>query len=459
MSHSLNVIVKIAIAAILIRWGYALALFCWMGIQGLMGPDSTGYISLATSYANSIATGTVHGWQWLGPTPHLMPLFSWTISLCFLIFGPAAGPVAYVLLQGLFDAGTCVLIFGTAAAFASRFAVPAAIAAVVNPTQIVFSGLVYTDTIFVFFCALFLYGSVRWLQTPSMRWGAIIGVGLGAAALTRPMVVPWIAVLLAFLLIAGCRAKALRLARAKTLILAGVLAALCVAPVLARNVAVYGAWSVTAQSGMHLAFWVVPLVREARDATPLTAGAEEIRKRTEDRFGGVPQNPFEESRRYAIVGREALAELGLGAIVKAWLVGSAINLGAPALIIAPPVFALPRTGFFATAGRSSIEKIANFLFRSDNSFYAWILLTGIAGVVVWRISQAIGLSIVMPDGAAWPAIALFGLWIAYVLAINGPVASPKYRLPIEPPLMVLTGATLAALHVRWRSRGGRDADT
>ena len=38
---------------------------------------------------------------------------------------------------------------------------------------------------------------------------------------------------------------------------------------------------------------------------------------------------------------------------------------------------------------------------------------------------------------------LFLLWFLYILAINGPVASPKYRLPIEPVLMVLTGAGLS----------------
>ena len=35
--------------------------------------------------------------------------------------------------------------------------------------------------------------------------------------------------------------------------------------------------------------------------------------------------------------------------------------------------------------------------------------------------------------------------IGYVLVLNGPVASPKYRLPVEPILNVLTGAGFALL--------------
>jgi hypothetical protein len=43
-----------------------------------------------------------------------------------------------------------------------------------------------------------------------------------------------------------------------------------------------------------------------------------------------------------------------------------------------------------------------------------------------------------------------GCWCAFVLAVNGPVASPKYRLPMEPVLMVLAGAGLYAIR-HWRS--------
>jgi hypothetical protein len=41
-------------------------------------------------------------------------------------------------------------------------------------------------------------------------------------------------------------------------------------------------------------------------------------------------------------------------------------------------------------------------------------------------------------------------WCLYILAVNGPVASPKYRLPMEPALAVLTGAGLASLFNRRR---------
>ena len=41
---------------------------------------------------------------------------------------------------------------------------------------------------------------------------------------------------------------------------------------------------------------------------------------------------------------------------------------------------------------------------------------------------------------AFAPVILLCLWIGFILAINGPVASPKYRLPIEPALMIFAGA-------------------
>jgi hypothetical protein len=45
----------------------------------------------------------------------------------------------------------------------------------------------------------------------------------------------------------------------------------------------------------------------------------------------------------------------------------------------------------------------------------------------------------------WASILILASWIGYILLVSGPVASPKYRLPLEPPLMVLSGAGFVAL--------------
>lgn len=64
----------------------------------------------------------------------------------------------------------------------------------------------------------------------------------------------------------------------------------------------------------------------------------------------------------------------------------------------------------------------------------WPRARGAASVRYWRTSLAVLL-----------------LWAGYVLAVNGPVASAKYRLPIEP--LAAFGLALVILALAdWRKR-------
>jgi 4-amino-4-deoxy-L-arabinose transferase-like glycosyltransferase len=434
--------------ALAIRWGYAILIFALMGDTGLQGVDSIGYLADAHNFAAQMHSGSLTGLQWLGPLTYAMPLFQWLMGLCALLFGRDT-PLAYVLLQGIFDAGTCLLICGLARTLNESYAAPAGFAAAFNSTQIVLSGLVYTDTPFLFFSALFLFAAACWLRTFTWKWAALIGLALGAATLTRAFTAPFAPILLLFLVCACAIGKRLSCHHMAQLAGAAAMFSLCVAPVLWRNVSQFGTWSLTPQTGMHLAQWVMPLVKEARDGTPWARSYDDVQRRTAERYLAPAADLFEQSRRYTTIAREGLAELGVGAMANAWSAGAAINLASPAIILSPPVSQLPRTGFYAMPGASPVDKVSNFLFRSDNSTYAWILLAGIIGVLVARVVQLIGLAEVLRHGGHLSTLCLFGLWIAYVLAINGPVASPKYRLPIEPPLMVLTGAGLCVLVRRW----------
>jgi 4-amino-4-deoxy-L-arabinose transferase-like glycosyltransferase len=358
-----------------------------------------------------------------------------------------------VLFQAVIDSGTCLVVYAMAREIAPRFALPSAVAATINPTQIVLSGFVYTDTPFTFFAALSLLGAIRWLRKPTWPAALLVGAGLGAATLFRSVGGPAALFVLLFLLITIAIRRPVHPRLIAQLAVAGVIFAAAIAPVMLRNFSGYGAFALTAQGGMHLSRYVVPLIREAHDGTPWQSGYADTEARKDARFGPADPNPFEESRRYTTVAMDEWRKLGPVATIKAWMFGAVINLGTPAIILSPPVAQLPRTGFYGTHGRSMIDKMWTFLFRSDNALYAWVLLMGILGVAAVRLIQLCGLvALVTTDGRTAIALLLVG-WCLFILAVNGPVASPKYRLPIEPVLMVLTGAGYRLLSPRLR-RGG-----
>lgn len=447
--HARTALLKIFLGALALRWIYGLVLFAAMGPPGLMGADSRGYLGNAETMAGSLLRGDLHGWNWLGSDLGVMPLYPWLVTANVALFGSLA-PLTTVLVQGAIDACACLLIYRIANAVDPRIAVYAAIAAAINPTQIVLSGLIYNDTLFVFCVALFLAGAASWLRGPSWPAALTVGVGLGLAALARIVVAPWVPVmmLVLVLLTAAFFAGRLRPRHAFQIAAMAAIFALCVAPIMTRNLTQYGTLSLTNQGGSHLALWVAPLVREAKDGTSWERGSEEIEKRTRERFPERADNPFTESKHYAEIGREELARLGPIAILKAWGIGAVINLASPAIIISPPIAELPRTGFYATKGDTVFEKIGNFLFHSDNATYAWALLLGVAGLGIVRLVQLCGFFALALDRNSWPVTILLVLWAGFILAANGPVASPKYRLPIEPVLCVFTGAGIALLRRR-----------
>jgi len=440
---------KIFVVALLLRWSYALLMFALMGDAGLESVDSLTYLPDGHDFAAQIASGSLSGWQWLGPLKYTMPLSQWLFGLAALVFG-SAETLGYVMLQGVFDAGTCLLVYGIARTLNKSYAAPAGFAAAFNPTQIVLSGLALTDTPFVFFCALFLFAAVRWLYFPTWRWAALLGIALGAAALARVLPEPFAAVLFIFLLTTQFIRGLLTRRLVAQLVGSVVVFSLSVAPLLVRNVSQFGSWSLSPESGIYFALWVTPWVQQAADGTPWWQGHDEMQHRVDDRYPTPAADLFEQSRRYQAVAREELVALGIVPMAKAWLTGLAINLGAPGVILSPIISKLPRTGFYGTAGGSPLDKIKNFLFHSDNSTYAWILLAGIAGVIVVRAIQIVGVAALFGDSGQISVIVLFALWMAYVLAVDGPMATPKYRLPIEPPLMVLAGAGLSVLFRRRR---------
>ena len=439
------------LGALAIRWAYALTLFSFMGESGIMGVDSYTYGPVGEEFAAALAAGSVQGWDWLGVHPVMMPFYTWFVALHALL-GTGLYPFNYVLTQGLLDAGTCVLIYRMAQTLDERYAAPAGILSALNPTQIVLSGLIYPDTPFVFFVALSFYGVLRWMRSFAWSDAWIVAAGLGFATGCRVLIVPWAGVLIVFL--AGCALIARRLSvRAiQQLVVIAMIVAIPAGMIGFRNLGQYGGWSLTSQGGVHLARWVVPLVKEAKDGTPWQQTYEEMERRTRERFGPLPKNHLEQSRQYMEIGREAMNDLGWLAIAKSWTMGAAINLGAPGVVLSPPLLQIPRTGFYATPGQSYFEKIWNFLFHSESAIYAWALLLGLGGVGVLRLIQIAGLVALLREGHKAPLV-LFVLWCGFILAVNGPIASPKYRLPLEPILLVIAGAGLGSMSKRWKRSG------
>jgi hypothetical protein len=300
-----------------------------------------------------------------------------------------------------------------------------------------------------------LLAGTRFLLRPSVGSASLAGVAGGLALATRPAVAALLVAAVPLVFAISLRNRRTVGPALAAAVLFALTAAAPIAPLIVRNAIAYHSFSLTTQTAAHLAYWIVPLVKQRADGTPYQATVNRIEARFQQRLGernaSAEANPFRIAELKRELAREEMRELPLKAYALAWLEGMAINLGAPALIGDPRVRALARPSFYHTPGSSLWEKTRTYLFV-DAGLYQQLLIIGLLAMLPFLALEAIGF-VMLARTLPWAAVFAAGV-IAYFLVVNGPVASAKYRMPIEPVLIVLAAIPLAALVQRAKPAPG-----
>jgi len=412
--------------------------------------DAAGYWALGAALAQRQSF-----WPTLLCSTDRMPLYPLLLGAVRAIVGDAPRLVA--LLQAVIDAGTCTLIAALGALLSARIGLIAGILAALSVTLVVMSTQVLTETLFLFFFTLMLIAAARFLLRPAYGSGLFAGLAGGLALVTRPAVAPLLAAAVPVVFaVAMVHRRGLAYALTAALVFA-LAAAAPIAPVLARNAVLYGSPGITSQGGYHLAAWIVPLVKERADGTPYQLTLERMAARAQARLQAHPPdmvdcgassaprlqpNPFQIDAAMRQVAREEMARLPRSAFAQAWLEGMLVNLGVPAVIVDPRVRALPKPSFYHTPGASLWRKAYAYLF-ADPGRYQLLLIVGLIAMIPLLLLEAVGF-VMLAWVQPWAA-ACAGAVLGYFLAISGPVAAPKYRLPMEPVLIVLAAIPLARI--------------
>jgi 4-amino-4-deoxy-L-arabinose transferase-like glycosyltransferase len=385
-------------------------------------------------------------WPALWSMTDRMPLYPLLLASVQRAFGDAPRVVA--LIQAVIDAGTCTAIAALGAMISPRVGWLAGILAAFCLTLVVMSSQILTDTLFLFFFTLMLLAGAHFLRRPAAATALLAGLAGGLALATRPAVAVLLAAVPLVFAIALLQRRAVMPALVAAVVFT-VAAAAPIAPMWLRNVIQYGSFGLTTQSGDHLAFWIVPLVAQRADGTPYQATVDRMEARYQqvvaERGLSAETNPFRLAAMKSEIAREEMARLPLAACAKAWLEGMVVNLGAPALLVDPRVRALPRPSFYNTPGASLWEKGRGYVL-DDPGRYQVLLVLGVIAMLPFLVLEAVGF-VMLARRLPWAAVLAAGV-LVYFLMLNGPVATPKYRLPMEPVLIVLAAIPVARLAER-----------
>ncbi len=448
---SVEVACVVLLVATVVRLGY-LALV-YRGPDSLTLPDSQIYEDYA---ARLLGQCPAPGGCAAVDVTQRMPGYSVFLAAIRLLLG--SDPLWPVLAQLLVDAGTCVLVAWLAALLDRRLALSAGLLAAVNLNMITTAGAILTESLFLLAFVAGLIAAILYFEAPSARRAVAAGLALGLALMLRSVLLFFLPVLLAALAIAAWRHRIPAARALAQLALAALAAFLVVSPVAVRNFADHGRFALVSQGGRHSLLWVAAAAREFVLGTPFEQGQAEMvgrfaRLLAEQHRDAMPGDPFEAADGMEQVAGQALWELGVAGLAQAWLAGAAINLAAPALVAVPPVAALERPHFYATAGKDALDKVSNFARAAAGSGFFWLMVPAALWTALARLLQLLALfRIGRPGGLrAGPSLYLVAT-AAYFLAITGPVTGVKYRLPLEPLLIILLAESLVWLAERWRGR-------
>ena len=439
----------ILLVGVLVRLGYLVLIYRDAGSLSL--PDSQIYEDYAA--------------RLLGQCPPLdscaaldvtqrMPGYPLFLAAIRLVFGN--DPLWAVLAQLLIDAGTCLLIAWLAALIDRRLALAAGLLAAVNLNMITTAAAILTESLFLPAFVAGLIAALLYFEAPSARRALAAGLALGLALMLRSVMQFFLPVLIGALAIAAWHHRVpLRRASAH-FALATLATLLVVSPILARNISGYGYPALISQGGRHSLFWAAPAAREFALGTPFAQGQVEMNDRlakllAEEHRVAMPDNPFAAADIMERAASRALWTLGLGGLAEAWIAGAVINLMAPALVAVPAVAAQERPHFYDIAGQGALDKISNYLRATAGSLFFWEMAPAVLWTTLARLLEILALfRIGRPRGLKrGPSLYLLATAV-YFLAITGPVTGVKYRLPLEPLLIILLAESLVWLYERGR---------
>jgi hypothetical protein len=373
------------------------------------------------------------------------------LSTIYTIFSNGIWDV--ILIQIILDSISCVVIaFTTYSIFDKGFWVSGVLSAF-NLNMVILSASLLTDTLFLFLFNLFLFSLIKYLQNNSIRYFFFLVLFISLATLVRASSYYLIFILLIWLVgwMVHQRKSFLKIGSLVGMYIAIVM--ILLGGVLQHNYHQYGSMALASDAGKHLIGWVVPATYQYSGQGSYQQGQLLAKERLKlalqrDNLTKLPPNPFENSAYKADVGKDILLDFGFLNILKAWIVGSTINLLAPSVAYAPVVRLMDHPSFYETKGSGVLNKLSNYIKNSSGFFYLLILVIGttisiiftflaLVGVVKMLSSLSLSLSLEM--------VSTLLLLVGYFLAITGPVIGVKYRLPIEPVMIIFIAYAISTM--------------
>jgi len=342
--------------------------------------------------------------------------------------------------QAVMGALTCVLIAATAARLLGPSVgwLAGALLAMYLP-HVYLSGVFYAECLFTLFVALTIYCAVRGIDEPRPAWLAATGVSFALAALTRPIFLVYLPVLDATIVYAARASRARRAGLAAALVVA---TALAIAPWTLRNWRVLGR-PIVVSSGFGTKLWQGNNEGAAGDADDRELSYEQPLWHA--RIAALPpaERDAVETRYRAVAAEIAARRAATG---DSYLATDAV-LGPLALefmrthpLRTLELFARKLATLFLPFSKTLVENDDTTTVKRALATAAYLPILVLASFGFWWTAGR--------RRALWTVYGLFASLVGAYALLN---TCTRFRLPLDPYLVMFAAAALVELRAR-RSR-------
>ena len=344
-------------------------------------------------------------------------------------------------IQAFIDTISCFMIYRIASLIVPRYKFVIFGFSALSPLMIILSSQLLSETIFLFFFIFFIYFSIRVIAQKNNLFFLIMLAGffLGVSTSFRSVAFPLIFLSLIPLTVIFISKKILKF---NLFILLSVFLLSALLPIsvrLVNNIKIHNSYSLTAQTGTHLAYWVAPVIlSESQGLNRVDALKIITDKRNKYLF---TDDPYKNDALLRSIGFTILAEVSLRKVIYAWGKGILINLSAPSILLDKKLRNLAHPSFYEVSNPIKWIKIL----VSEKKYYNYLLIISLASItsIFSILSFVIGPVLLYKENKYVSYLCL--LYVLYFMIITGPILSPKYIFPILPCVFLYQAFTLVKI--------------
>jgi hypothetical protein len=344
-------------------------------------------------------------------------------------------------IQAVIDTISCFMVYRIASLIVPRYKFFLYGFAALSPLMIILSSQVLSETIFLFFFIFFIYFSIKVITQKNNLFFFIMlsGFFLGVSTSFRSITFPLIFLSLIPLTVIFINKRILKF---NLFILLSVFLLSALLPIslrLINNIKNHNSYSLTSQTGTHLAYWVAPIILSESKGLNRSDTLEIIANKRNKYI--LTDDPYKNDAILRSIGMEVLAEVNLSKVIYAWGKGILINLSAPSILLDKKLRNLEHPSYYEV---SNPRKWMLSLI-SEKKYYNYLLIISLASItsIFSILSFIIGPVLLYKENKYVSYFCL--LYVLYFMIITGPVLSPKYIFPILPCIFLYQAFTLVKI--------------